>query len=148
MESGVDGDELKSNGLQHPRGRIIRKDFRPTRATSFPEPSIPGMSPTKGLVNFNRAAKNVWRPRNSPGRDIPKKDRAGGKGTCGKLGDEMELPWVDPRDPNYDSDRGVDAEVWPGVGFNKTTKFNTLVPEMSKEDVRKTGSNESTLRNV
>ena len=21
------------------------------------------------------------------------------------LGDEMELPWVDPRDPNYDSDR-------------------------------------------
>ena len=23
----------------------------------------------------------------------------------GKLGDEMELPLVDPRDPNYDSDR-------------------------------------------
>ena len=30
---------------------------------------------------------------------------AGGKGTWGKLGDEMDLPWVDPNDPNYDSDR-------------------------------------------
>ena len=27
---------------------------------------------------------------------------AGGKGTWGKLGDEMDLPWVDPNDPNYD----------------------------------------------
>ena len=32
---------------------------------------------------------------------------AGGKGTWGKLGDEMELPWVDPNDPNYDSDTQV-----------------------------------------
>ena len=29
---------------------------------------------------------------------------AGGKGTWGKLGDEIDLPWVDPNDPNYDSD--------------------------------------------
>ena len=27
MEGGVDGDELKSDGLHHPRGRIIRKVY-------------------------------------------------------------------------------------------------------------------------
>ena len=38
---------------------------------------------------------------------------AGGKGTWGKLGDELELPWVDPSDPNYDSDNqeGEDKKV-------------------------------------
>ena len=30
---------------------------------------------------------------------------AGGKGTWGKLGCELELPWVDPNDPNYESDK-------------------------------------------
>ena len=39
------------------------------------------------------------------------------------LGDEMELPWVDPRDPNYDSDREEAAEVGPGVGGNKTIEL-------------------------
>ena len=29
---------------------------------------------------------------------------AGGKGTWGKLGCELELAWVDPNDPNYESD--------------------------------------------
>ena len=29
---------------------------------------------------------------------------AGGKGTWGKLGCELELPWVDPNDPNYESE--------------------------------------------
>jgi hypothetical protein len=42
----------------------------------------------------------------------------------------MELSWVDPRDPNYDSDREEAAKVGPGVGGNKTIKLNTLVPEM------------------
>jgi hypothetical protein len=40
------------------------------------------------------AAKNLRRPRNSHGRRLPKEGDAGGKGTWGKLGDEMELPWV------------------------------------------------------
>ena len=31
MEGGVDGDDLKSDGLHHPRGRIIRKAKRPTK---------------------------------------------------------------------------------------------------------------------
>ena len=41
----------------------------------------------------------------------------------------MELPLVDPMDPNYDRDESV--EVGPGVGGNKTIKLNTLVPDMS-----------------
>jgi len=31
----------------------------------------------------------------------------GGKGTWGKPGCELETPWVDPNDPNYDSDEQV-----------------------------------------
>ena len=53
---------------------------------------------------------------------------AGGKGTWGKLGCELELPWVDPNDPNYESE---DED-------SKETKIKTLVPEMGEEDVRKT----------
>ena len=53
---------------------------------------------------------------------------AGGKGTWGKLGCELELPWVDPNDPNYESDGEEDLAK---------TDLQTLVPEMSEEDVRK-----------
>jgi programmed cell death protein 4 len=52
---------------------------------------------------------------------------AGGKGTWGKLGCELELPWVDPNDPNYESEPEE----------SKVTKIKTLVPEMGEEDVRK-----------
>jgi len=139
MGGGVDGGEgVKSpDGLHHQKGRLIKKAKRPTKASSFSEPPAPGVAPTQGLVNLNRAAKNLRRPRNSLGRGLPKKGGAGGKGTWGKLGDEMELPWVDPRDPNYDSDREDGCEVGPGLGGNKTIKLNTLVPEMSEEDARK-----------
>ena len=56
------------------------------------------MSLTQGLVNLNRAAKNLRRPRNSLGRGLPKKGGARDKGTWRKLRDEVELPWVDPRE--------------------------------------------------
>merc|ERR1719411_523202 len=46
----------------------------------------------------------------------------------------MDLPWVDPNDPNYDSDPELDGE---SKALKKTIKLNTLVPEMSEEDVRK-----------
>ena len=55
---------------------------------------------------------------------------AGGKGTWGKLGCELELPWVDHNDPNYESDPEVDASAI-------TKPHKTLAPEMSEEDVRK-----------
>ena len=56
---------------------------------------------------------------------------AGGKGTWGKPGCELELPWVDPNDPNYESSDENNEEE------KKKTKLKTLVPEMSEEDVRK-----------
>ena len=62
---------------------------------------------------------------------------AAGKGTWDKLGYEMELLWVDPRDLNYDSDRVEAVELGSEVGGNKTIKLNTLVLEMREEDVRK-----------
>ena len=83
--------------------------------------------------NYVRVASN----RNCLFITIFVKGGAGGKGTWGKFGDEMDLPWVDPRDPNYDSDHEEAAEVAPGAGGNKTIKLNTMVPEMSEEDIRK-----------
>lgn len=126
--SPVKSQVKDSNGLHHPNGRVIRKAKRTSKANSFSED---GTQETTGLNNLNRAAKNLRRPRNSAGRGLPKKGGAGGKGTWGRLGDEMELPWVDPRDPNYDSDslEGEDKKV---------VKLNTLAPEMAEEDVRKT----------
>ena len=46
----------------------------------------------------------------------------------------MDLPWVDPNDPNYDSAGEEGEKVGPGL---KNIKLNTLVPEMSEEDVKK-----------
>lgn len=93
------------------------------------------MLPTQGLKNLNRVVKNSRKSRNNLGRGLPKKGGAGGKGTWGKLGGELDLPWVDPNDPNYDSDTNVESE---NAKKKKTTvKLNSLVPEMSEEDVRK-----------
>ena len=52
------------------------------------------MGESQGLVNLSRVAKNLRRPRNSHGGRLHKEGDAGGKATWGKLGDEMELPWV------------------------------------------------------
>jgi len=112
-------------------GRIIKKAKRPTKASSFSEPGAP-----VGYNGLNRAAKNQRKSRNAMGRGLPKKGGAGGKGTWGKLGDEMDLPWVDPNDPNYDSAGEEGEKVAPGTTKPKI-KLNTLVPEMSEEDVKK-----------
>ena len=77
---------------------------------------------------------------------------AGGKGTWGKLGCELELPWVDPNDPNYESDgdenivneapaslptkNGGQPHV-NGKAHGHGTTLKTMVPEMSEEDVNK-----------
>jgi len=111
-------------------GRVIKKAKRPTKASSFSEPGAP-----VGFNGVSRASKNLRKSRNAMGRGLPKKGGAGGKGTWGKLGDEMELPWVDPNDPNYDS-AGEEGETALGATKAKI-KLNTLVPEMSEEDVKK-----------
>lgn len=124
------------NGIKLPNGRIIKKAKRQAKATSFSEDGGGAMvAPSPGLVKLNnKAAKNLRRSR-ATSRGLPKKGGAG-KGGWGKLGDEIELPWVDPNDPNYDSDssepKGPSAN-----GTKRTIKLNTMVPEMSEEDIRK-----------
>jgi len=126
---------LLANGMES-NVRVFRKAKRPSKAVSFSEDGA-SVTPTPGLLNLNmRTAKNLRRPRNTAGRGLPKKGGAGGKGTWGKLGDEISLPWVDPNDPNYDSDpetQGVEVRN----SSKSSIKLNTLVPEMNEEDVRK-----------
>jgi len=132
---GLENAGDKANGVPPSAGgRIIKKAKRPTKASSFSEPGAP-TGPGQQL-SLNRASKNLRRSRNAMGRGLPKKGGAGGKGTWGKLGDEMELPWVDPNDPNYDS-AGEEGEVGEAKATTKNIKLNTLVPEMNEEDVKK-----------
>jgi len=125
------GGQAVTNGTHH--ARVIKKAKRPSKANSFSEDGK--ILPTQGLKNLNRVVKNSRKSRNNLGRGLPKKGGAGGKGTWGKLGGELDLPWVDPNDPNYDSDNNEESEN--AKKKNKTVKLNSLVPEMSEEDVRK-----------
>jgi len=114
-------------------GRVIKKAKRLPKASSFSEPGA--LIGPSSQLNLNRSSKNLRRSRNAMGRGLPKKGGAGGKGTWGKLGDEMDLPWVDPNDPNYDSAGEEGEEAVSKAG--KNIKLNTLVPEMSEDDVKK-----------
>merc|ERR1712038_1201352 len=93
----------------------------------------PGAAPgsTKNL------GKNCRKSRNGYGRGLPKKGGAGGKGTWGKLGCELELQWIDPNDPNYESDSEKADSPKEINGKKSLVDCKPLVPEMSEEDVRK-----------
>jgi len=85
----------------------------------------------------SRLAKNSRKSRSGFGRGLPKKGGAGGKGTWGKLGCELELPWIDPNDPNYESDSEKADSPKEINGKKSLVDCKPLVPEMSEEDVRK-----------
>jgi len=53
------------------------------------------------------------------------------------LGCELELPWIDPNDPNYESD-SEKADSPKALNGKSNVDLKALVPEMSEEDVRKT----------
>jgi len=157
-----------NNSGQHVRGeggaaaRLIRKAKRTSRdrAYSTSEEGPFGGCPAAALglitghsIRNAQLNKNSRKSRNGLGRGLPKKGGAGGKGTWGKLGCELELPWVDPNDPNYASD-GEDNIVnedpvhlptkngGQNHGPNGNVKghgttLKTMVPEMSEEDVNK-----------
>merc|ERR1712002_500165 len=116
------------NGVVSLNERVKRRAKRPSK---FLTKELNRANSDSQVIAPLRALKNSRRSRNAFGRGLPKKGGAGGKGTWGKLGDEMELPWVDPNDPNYDSDtqEGQDRTL---------VKLKPLVPEMAEEDVRKT----------
>lgn len=113
-------------------GRPVKRAKRSNKSHSFSEDNgqQQGLQLKGGVLSL-RSAKNSRRPRNA-GRGLPKKNGGGGKGTWGRLGDELNLPWVDKNDPNYDSD-----EEFKEKEERKVISLKPVVPEMSDEDVRK-----------
>ncbi|XP_022705609.1 programmed cell death protein 4-like isoform X2 [Varroa jacobsoni] len=71
--------------------------------------------------------KNSRRSRAGRGRGAPKKGGAGGKGTWGTPGSEMQPDVVDQRDPNYDSDGEREDNV----------EFEAIAPAVRPEDLEK-----------
>jgi len=143
IEQNEDGKEIlvnSGNAPSAPNGqanRPLKRAKRNNKSHSFSEDN--GQQQGNGAANGNgiflpnaaRAAKNSRKSR-SGGRGLPKKNGGGGKGTWGKLGAELDLPWVDKNDPNYDSDEVQEKEE------RKVISLKPVVPEMSEEDVRKT----------
>jgi len=149
----------KISARDNAAARLIRKAKRTSRdraySTSEEGPFGGCPSAALGMISGARnplANKNSRKSRNGIGRGLPKKGGAGGKGTWGKLGCELELPWVDPNDPNYESDgdenivndapaslptkNGGQPHV-NGKAHGHGTTLKTMVPEMSEEDVNK-----------
>nr|CAB3264724.1 programmed cell death protein 4-like [Phallusia mammillata] len=62
------------------------------------------------------------------GRGLPKKGGGGGKGTWGKLGDELEqVSYLDDHDPNYDSEEE-----------NNAISYKPVKPEWNRDEIEKT----------
>lgn len=120
--------------------RIIRRAKRAgmprDRAYSTSEGISKATSKVEGPPG-SRSAKNSRKSRSGFGRGLPKKGGAGGKGTWGKLGCELELPWIDPNDPNYESDSEKADSPKDINGKSSNINLKPLVPELSEEDVRK-----------
>merc|ERR1711884_67463 len=118
--------------------RIIRRAKRAGMPRDRAYSTSEGISKAtaKAEMPGSRTAKNSRKSRSGFGRGLPKKGGAGGKGTWGKLGCELELPWIDPNDPNYESD-SEKAESPKAINGKSNVDLKALVPEMSEEDVRK-----------
>jgi len=129
--------DFVSNGLGQPGNlRVVKRAKRSNKSNSFSEDNgqqAAGVIPAPG--SFRALNKNSRRPRHQAGRGLPKKNGGGGKGTWGKLGDELNLLWVDKNDPNYDSDEELQEAK---KEERKVISLKPVVPEMSEEDVRKT----------
>jgi len=154
-------------GLHHPHGRVVRRLKRISRAHSISEEGKFGSTHSgaggvggaqASVGSGQRSGKNSRKSRSGLGRGLPKKGEksngqhwlkqiacsggAGGKGTWGKPGCELEPAWVDQNDPNYESDPGEATEHQKashgsGNGHGHNTQLKALVPEMSEEDIRK-----------
>jgi len=141
MVNGISGvmqtdEERKAAAL-----RIIRRAKRagglPARDRAYSTCEGGQFPPCSTKEPPSRSAKNSRKSRSGFGRGLPKKGGAGGKGTWGKLGCELELPWIDPNDPNYESDSEKADSPKEINGKKSLVDCKPLVPEMSEEDVRK-----------
>jgi len=87
------------------------KNRKRTRRDSNRAKDVPGFSPVhpsngNGGIPTSRSGKfGDRKSRSVYGRGLPKKGGAGGKGTWGRLGDELgQFSCLDDHDPNYDSE--------------------------------------------
>ncbi|XP_003741060.1 programmed cell death protein 4 [Galendromus occidentalis] len=118
----MSGSEMKSNGengTAGPRKRIKRN----SRTLST------GDATTVDAILLAKACpqlKNSRRSRNGRGRGAPKKGGAGGKGTWGTPGSELQPDFVDHKDPNYDSEAEKD-----------NLEFEAITPAVKEEDLEK-----------
>jgi len=136
LEACKENGDVVASGLGQPGNlRLVKRAKRSNKSNSFSEDNgqQQGVLAPPGAFNNRGISKNSRRTRQA-GRGLPKKNGGGGKGTWGKFGDELNLPWVDKNDPNYDSDE----ELKETKEERKVISLKPVVPEMSEEDVRKT----------
>jgi len=104
-----------------PADRVKRKA---KRLTKFLAKEVMTESPTLTL----RHLKNSRKSRNIVGRGLPKKGGAGGKGTWGIYGSELNADVaLDYKDPNYDSESLENGNI----------HLESIIPEMTDEEVKK-----------
>lgn len=110
---------LGANGAAEPRKRMKRN----SRTLST------GDATTVDAILLAKACpqlKNSRRSRNGRGRGAPKKGGAGGKGTWGTPGSELQPDFIDHKDPNYDSDTEKD-----------NLEFEAITPAVKEEDLER-----------
>jgi len=106
--------------------RLMQRPRRPNRERAYSVSEGGKFAGTSSANGAAKLSKNSRKSRNRFGRGLPKKGGGGGKGTWGKPGCELEPPWVDPNDPNYDSDEQ-----------DQNASLEVLVPELSEHDILK-----------
>jgi len=114
---------LESFHMQSKNRKRIRRDSNKTKelagfALNHNQNGNSSHIAVRGGKLGDRKSRSVY------GRGLPKKGGAGGKGTWGRLGDEIsQTPFLDDHDPNYDSEE-----------LDEIT-YKTLKPVLTDEQV-------------
>nr|XP_026691369.1 programmed cell death protein 4-like [Ciona intestinalis] len=123
--------DVTANGIDAERNKA--KDKKRTRRDSHKAKDSPITGVITNGASANGAVKRSGKlgdrkSRSIYGRGLPKKGGAGGKGTWGRLGDEMQpLPsCLDDHDPNYDSEE------------QEEITYKAVKPEWNRDEVEKT----------
>ncbi|ODM98620.1 Programmed cell death protein 4 [Orchesella cincta] len=137
LNGDVDEDVVEVNGIDEgsksptdktladafPSDRIKRKAKRLVKHLA--KDTTNGSGP---IVTAARHMKNSRKPRNGFGRGLPKKGGAGGKGTWGAYGSEMNsVAALDYKDPNYDSESLDNGDI----------HLEAIIPEMTDDEIQK-----------
>uniref|UniRef100_H2YSW4 MI domain-containing protein n=1 Tax=Ciona savignyi TaxID=51511 RepID=H2YSW4_CIOSA len=127
------GELTSSSAFEAERNKT--KDKKRTRRDSHKskDSTVTGVITNGVSPNGHSAVKRSGKlgdrkSRSIYGRGLPKKGGAGGKGTWGRLGDEIQTDTgcLDDHDPNYDSEEQDDIT------------YKTVKPEWNRDEVEKT----------